>query len=109
MHRHSSNCSHGHSYSHNDDDSHEEKPHHEHDAEHSHDHGHACSSHSHSHLTAEPNGQELGRLKWVFILTLIYLFYSLENGVPEICLDSDFNEQMYACVDFKLSRWGIKN
>ena len=79
MHRHSDHCSHGHSHSHNDDDSHEEEAH-EHTSGHSHDQ--ACSSHGHSHplLTVEPNREELGRLKWVFVLTLLYLFIEIAGA-----------------------------
>ena len=32
-------------------------------------------------------------------LNVVYLFYSLKNGVPEICFEADYNEQAKNCVD----------
>jgi cobalt-zinc-cadmium efflux system protein len=82
MHRHSDHCSHGHSHHHHDEDSIEGESGHESDEQ---EQGHECSSHhghshSHHHLTSVPNRQELGRLKWVFILTLLYLFIEIAGA-----------------------------
>ena len=34
-------------------------------------------------------------------LNIIYLFYSMRNGVPKVCSKPEYDKQMYNCVDFK--------
>jgi DNA-directed RNA polymerase subunit RPC12/RpoP len=49
------------------------------------------------------------RIHFTKVLTIVYLFYSMKNGIPEICLDEKYSKQMYGCVDLTCSARGFDN
>jgi hypothetical protein len=41
------------------------------------------------------------KIKFIKPMNIIYFFYNMKNGKPEICLDAEYDSRMYECVCFE--------
>jgi hypothetical protein len=39
-----------------------------------------------------------GKISFTLPLNIVYLFYSTQNDIPEVCYDPDYSEQLIGCI-----------